>query len=175
MIPRVPTQSEPCLTHKYLQTRHAGKQGKHENGLGRTICIHCARLRALQRCRDPNALSGEGPCCSLASGTGRCSCTADAAATPARGLSCSSVSRGFCTRFTARAELHAAVVAALPPPVAELAVEMAIACSNTPLASSAPCHSPRTLPWPLSWERFSSRSSSFLLAQARCPRFTFLL
>lgn len=133
------------------------------------VCVHCRGAGIQTRC------PGEGPCCSLASGTGRCSCTADAAATPARGLSCWSVSWGFCTRFTARAELYAPVVAALPPPVAELAVEMAIACSNTPLASSAPCHSPRTLPWPLSWERFSSRSSSFLLARARCPRFTFLL
>lgn len=99
------------------------------------VCVHCRGAGIQTRCRkDCAALSAGELNPALCPGTSRCSCTADAAATPARGLSCWSVNQGFCTRFTARAELHATVVAALPPPVAELSVEMAMACSNMPLA-----------------------------------------
>lgn len=63
----------------------------------------------------------------------------------------------------------------------KLAAEIAAACSNLPLASSSLHHccslstKPVPSPWELQLELCPSHRHSFLVAQALCPHFTFLM
>lgn len=65
------------------------------------------------------------------------------------------------------------------PTLVEVAAEVAFACSNLPPANSSLRHYSCILPCPhpgkLHHKLFSSCCCSFLLAQAQCPQFTFLI